>query len=100
MDSRTDLQVLDRGSLTAVRYRDKSSSQLCDLSHVGPDFILMQDNGRAHTPRVVMAYLDQEEINVTDWPARSSDLDPSEHLWTCFNDAFHIGRTHLKPYRR
>ncbi len=48
---------------------------------VGPDFTLMQDNAQAHTARIVIMCLDQEGIDVMDWPARSPDLDPIDHPW-------------------
>lgn len=41
IDGRTDLYVIDRGSLTGVRYRDA-------IGAIGDDFILMDDNARPH----------------------------------------------------
>ncbi len=42
---------------------------------LGQDFVLMHDNARPHTARVVQAYLEQEGIDVMEWPARSPRLE-------------------------
>ncbi len=46
-----------------------------------PDLIVMQDNARARTARFGIAYLDQEGIDVMEWPVRSLDFNPIELLW-------------------
>ena len=44
-------------------------------------FILMQDNPLARTVRVSMTFLDDEVINVMNWPAMSPGLHSIEHTW-------------------
>ena len=42
---------------------------------------LQQDNARPHVARHTRAVLGQLNIPTLDWPARSPDLSPIEHLW-------------------
>ncbi|XP_061166684.1 uncharacterized protein LOC133175583 [Saccostrea echinata] len=63
-DGRTDLHVLERGTMTGVRYRDEILDGYVRpyAGAVGPEFILMDDNARPHRAREVEQYLLQETI--------------------------------------
>ena len=86
---KTDLHVIDNGTLTAERY----VNEILDVhvrpyaGAIGPDFILMDDNACAHRARITNRYLEQAAIVRLDWPARSPDLNPIEHTWDMLQKA-------------
>ena len=47
----------------------------------GPNFVYVQDNAPPHTARGTVAFLDQQDVEVMDWPARSPDMKPIEQVW-------------------
>uniref|UniRef100_A0A8L0DTY1 Tc1-like transposase DDE domain-containing protein n=1 Tax=Oncorhynchus mykiss TaxID=8022 RepID=A0A8L0DTY1_ONCMY len=97
LGGRTALHVLARGSLTAIRYRDEILRPLVRpyAVAVGPGFLLMQDNARPHVAGVCQQFLQEEGIDAMDWPARSPDLNPIEHIWDIMSRSIH--QCHVAP---
>ncbi|GFY17727.1 DDE_3 domain-containing protein [Trichonephila clavipes] len=44
-------------------------------------FVLQDNDAITHKTRIVEAYLEQETIQRMQWSARSSHLNPIEHVW-------------------
>ena len=86
---KTDLHVIDNGTLTAERY----VNEILDVhvrpyaGAIGPDFILTDDNVRAHRARITNRYLEQAAVVRLDWPATSPDLNPIEHAFDMLQKA-------------
>jgi len=80
---RTELVILPPPGLTFARYVDEvlRPHVLPLRNNMEENFILMQDNARAHTARHTRDFLQRNNITVLDHPPLSPDLNPIEHLW-------------------
>ena len=84
---KTDLRKV-RGNLIAVRYcADIITPVIVPYIANRNADVLQQDNARCHTARHAQNVLAANHINTLDWPAKSPDLSPIEHLWD------YLGRT-------
>ncbi|KAJ4425451.1 hypothetical protein ANN_28067 [Periplaneta americana] len=81
-NNRMDLIIVPQ-RLNGVRYiEDDLEEHLVPAAiGVGPGFLFVQDNARAHSAAVTRDFLRENEIEVMEWPAISPDFYPIEHLW-------------------
>ncbi|UYV84223.1 hypothetical protein LAZ67_X001577 [Cordylochernes scorpioides] len=94
---RTPLHIFSGGTLTAQRYRDEILEPYLRpyRDQIGHNLIFMDHNARPHRARLVNEYLQSENIRRMDWPARSPDLNPIEHVWDALGRR--IGARHPSP---
>ncbi|GFV64949.1 transposable element Tcb2 transposase [Trichonephila clavipes] len=88
LDGCTQFHIYEKGSLTAVKYRNDVLEPYIAISGCSwSSIFLTGDNARSHKARMVDKFLECEDIRLMEWPIRSPDIIFIKHAWDALGRA-------------
>lgn len=91
LGSHTPLHAFVAGTVTVHPYRDKILEADLRLFRcaVSSDFIFLDNNAKPLRGILVDDFLEEENILLMNWPSRSLDQNPIEHIWDSLEKLLH-----------